>query len=67
VSVLFAAWRRETAFCGKWNWHSTGKGNAGKDEMVASVRDRGHAAADDDEADSITLLHLARKMATQGV
>jgi hypothetical protein len=69
MSVLFDAWCRETAFCCKWNWHPTCKGNAGKDEMVASVRDRdrGHTLADDDEADAIALLHLARKMATDGV
>jgi Holliday junction resolvasome RuvABC endonuclease subunit len=39
--------------------HATGKGNASKDEMVASVRARGHAPADDNEADAIALLYLA--------
>ena len=47
--------------------HATGKGNASKDEMVASVRTRGHAPTDDNEADAIALLYLAREMATEGV
>jgi Holliday junction resolvasome RuvABC endonuclease subunit len=47
--------------------HATGKGNASKDEMVASVRARGHSPADDNEADAIALLHLAREMAAEGV
>ena len=47
--------------------HATGKGNASKDEMVASVRARGHVPTDDNEADAIALLHLAREMATEGV
>lgn len=36
--------------------HVTGKGNASKDEMMAAVRARGHAPADDDEADALALL-----------
>ena len=47
--------------------HATGKGNASKDEMVAAVRARGHAPADDNEADAIGLLYLAREMAAEGV
>ena len=47
--------------------HATGKGNASKAEMVASVRVRGHNPADDNEADAINLLYLAREMATEGV
>ena len=47
--------------------HATGKGNASKDEMVAAVRARGHSPADDNEADAIALLYLAREMATQEV
>ena len=47
--------------------HATGKGNASKDEMVASVRARGYTPADDNEADAIALLYLAREMATEGV
>jgi Holliday junction resolvasome RuvABC endonuclease subunit len=39
--------------------HATGKGNASKDEMVASVRARGHSPSDDNEADAIALLLLA--------
>ena len=47
--------------------HATGKGNASKDEMVASVCARGHSPADDNEADAIALLYLAREMAAEGV
>lgn len=39
--------------------HATGKGNAGKDEMIASVQLRGHAPCDDNEADALALLHWA--------
>jgi Holliday junction resolvasome RuvABC endonuclease subunit len=47
--------------------HATGKGNASKEEMVTSARARGHAPADDNEADAIALLYLAREMAAEGV
>lgn len=39
--------------------HATGKGNAGKDEMIASVTQRGHRPADDNEADALAILHWA--------
>jgi Holliday junction resolvasome RuvABC endonuclease subunit len=39
--------------------HATGKGNASKEEMVASVRARGHQPADDNEADALALLAWA--------
>ena len=39
--------------------HATGKGNASKDEMVASARARGHTPVDDNEADALALLHWA--------
>ncbi len=39
--------------------HATGKGNAGKDDMVAAMRCKGHAPADDNEADALALLHWA--------
>ena len=39
--------------------HATGKGNAGKDEVIASVRARGHSPSDDNEADALALLHWA--------
>ncbi len=39
--------------------HATGKGNASKDQMIGAVRLRGHAPADDNEADAIALLHWA--------
>jgi Holliday junction resolvasome RuvABC endonuclease subunit len=42
---------------------ATGKGNASKDDMVAAVRARGHSPADNNEADAIALLYLAREMA----
>ena len=39
--------------------HATGKGNAGKDEVIASVTARGHSPYDDNEADALALLHWA--------
>ncbi|PLT16042.1 crossover junction endodeoxyribonuclease RuvC [Ralstonia mannitolilytica] len=39
--------------------HATGKGNAGKDEVIAAIRARGHAPSDDNEADALALLHWA--------
>lgn len=39
--------------------HATGKGNAGKDLMIAAALSRGHAPADDNEADALALLHWA--------
>ncbi|TCP06520.1 crossover junction endodeoxyribonuclease RuvC [Caldimonas thermodepolymerans] len=39
--------------------HATGSGRAGKDAVMAAVRRRGHAPADDDEADALALLHWA--------
>jgi Holliday junction resolvasome RuvABC endonuclease subunit len=47
--------------------HAAGKGNASKYEMVAAVRGRGHSPSDDNEADAIALLYLAREMATEGM
>ena len=35
---------------------ATGKGNAGKEAVVAAMRDRGFTPADDNEADAIALL-----------
>ncbi len=35
---------------------ATGKGNAGKDEVIAAMRARGFAPADDNEADALALL-----------
>lgn len=37
--------------------HATGKGNASKDEVKASVAALGHAFKDDNEADALALLH----------
>ena len=39
--------------------HATGKGNAGKQDVIAAVRTRGHAPVDDNEADALALLHWA--------
>ncbi len=39
--------------------HATGKGNAGKEDVIAAIRARGHAPADDNEADALALLHWA--------
>ena len=39
--------------------HATGKGNAGKDEVIAAVRARGFPVTDDNEADALALLHWA--------
>ena len=39
--------------------HATGKGNAGKDDVIASITARGHAPVDDNEADALALLHWA--------
>ena len=36
--------------------HVTGKGNASKEAVIAAMRDRGFAPADDNEADAIALL-----------
>ena len=35
------------------------KGNAGKEDVIAAVRARGHAPVDDNEADALALLHWA--------
>jgi Holliday junction resolvasome RuvABC endonuclease subunit len=39
--------------------HATGKGNAGKGEVLAAMRQRGHAPADDNEADALAILYWA--------
>ena len=39
--------------------HATGKGNAGKEDVLASVTARGHAPVDNNEADALALLHWA--------
>ena len=39
--------------------HATGKGNAGKDEVIAAVTARGYSPFDDNEADALALLHWA--------
>lgn len=39
--------------------NATGKGNAGKQEMIAAAIKRGHAPGDDNEADALALLHWA--------
>ncbi len=44
--------------------HATGKGNAGKDLVIAAMTALGHVPADDNEADALALLHWAT--ASQG-
>jgi crossover junction endodeoxyribonuclease RuvC len=39
--------------------HATGKGNAGKDDMLAAMQALGHPVTDDNEADALALLHWA--------
>lgn len=39
--------------------HATGKGNAGKAEMMAAARNRGHLPVDDNEADALAILYWA--------
>ena len=39
--------------------HATGKGNAGKTEVIAAMRALGHPVTDDNEADALALLHWA--------
>jgi len=39
--------------------HATGKGNAGKAEVMAAMRLLGHPVTDDNEADALALLHWA--------
>ena len=39
--------------------YATGRGNASKEEVVASIRERGHTPSDDNEADALALLHWA--------
>ena len=39
--------------------HATGKGNAGKEDVIAAIRARGHQPIDDNEADALALLHWA--------
>ena len=36
--------------------HATGKGNAGKEEVIAAMRAKGHPVTDDNEADALALL-----------
>lgn len=39
--------------------HATGRGNAGKDEVMAAMCAKGHPVLDDNEADALALLHWA--------
>jgi crossover junction endodeoxyribonuclease RuvC len=39
--------------------HATGKGNAGKAEVMDAMRALGHPVTDDNEADALSLLHWA--------
>ena len=46
--------------------HATGRGNAGKAEVIAAMKAQGYAVSDDNEADALALLHwaLAQEAAT---
>lgn len=46
--------------------HVTGRGNAGKADVIAAIRARGHAPADDNEADALALLLWALAQAEPG-
>ena len=37
--------------------HATGRGNAGKQEVIAAMRALGHPVTDDNEADALAILH----------
>ena len=39
--------------------HATGRGNAGKHEVIAAMCALGHAVTDDNEADALAILHWA--------
>ena len=39
--------------------HATGRGNAGKHEVITAMRALGHAVTDDNEADALAILHWA--------
>ena len=39
--------------------HATGKGNAGKDEIISAMQLKGHPVTDDNEADALAILHWA--------
>jgi hypothetical protein len=41
--------------------HATGRGNAGKDEVIAAMRAKGFYPADDNEADALALLQWVLK------
>ena len=44
----------------------TGKGNAGKQAVIAAVKALGHQPEDDNEADALALLHFAREQMIGG-
>ena len=39
--------------------HATGRGNAGKADVIAAMKAKGHPVTDDNEADALALLHWA--------
>jgi len=47
--------------------HVTGKGNAGKDAVIAAVRGLGFDPVDDNEADALAILHWALENRIEGV
>lgn len=54
----------EGVMVGEIKKHATGKGNAGKDEMVKAMRAKGHNPKDDNEADALAQLYWVLTYAT---
>ena len=44
--------------------HATGKGNAGKEEVVKAMKAKGHTPRDDNEADALAQLYYVLTYAT---
>jgi hypothetical protein len=44
--------------------HATGKGNAGKPEIIAAMQAKGYPVTNDNEADALALLHWALEQQT---
>lgn len=50
----------ESVPIGTWKKWATGKGNAGKEAVIATVKSWGFDPADDNEADALAVLHFIR-------
>lgn len=66
LMAILTAWCEERSIpyqgigVGTIKKHATGKGNAGKPEMIEAAKRRGHAPKDDNEADAICLAYCVR-------